>query len=221
VTSYRRSGLPTTESVREITSLLIREYPDRAPLLDYDSPYHLLIAVILSAQTTDAQVNEVTPILFTRYPRPADLAAASPREVERIVRSTGFFRVKAKSIIGAANAIHRRFDDTVPRSMEDLTSIPGVGGKGANVIRGVVFGLPSIAVDTHLGRVVRRIGLVSTGNADRVERELKQMVPEAIQTDFSMAVNRHGRYCCYSRSPDCERCVIRDFCEWRQSGHKK
>jgi endonuclease-3 len=210
----------TTDEIREITNRLVHEYPDRRPLLDYTTPYQLLISVILSAQTTDAQVNQVTPILFTRYPTPGDLARADQADVEAIIHSTGFFRSKAKHIIGAAAAIHGRFGDAVPRSMEELTSIPGLGRKGANVMQGVVFGMPSIAVDTHLMRVSRRIGLVSAKDPARIERELKAIVPESIQTDFSMSINRHGRYCCYARSPDCSRCAIRRMCQWPQKSRR-
>ena len=198
--------------ITRITKRLCEVYPDRRPLLQYQSPFQLLISVILSAQTTDAQVNTVTPALFHAYPTPADLAGATQTDMEALVHSTGFYRNKARNVIGAARAIHTRFGDSVPQSMGDLTSIPGVGRKTANVIRGVVFGEPSIVVDTHLTRVSNRLGLVNTKNPDVIERELRALVPELIQTDFSMGVNLHGRARCFARDPDCENCEIRPLC---------
>lgn len=191
---------------------LKRVYPDRRPLLEYNSPFELLISVILSAQTTDAQVNLVTPELFTRYPGPRELAAANQEEVERIVHSTGFFRSKARNIIAAAHVVQDRFGGSVPEEMNDLVSIPGVGRKSANVIRGVVYGQPSVVVDTHLTRVCNRLGFVSGKNPDIIERELRALLPEDSQTDFSMGVNLHGRARCFARKPDCAGCEIRRFC---------
>jgi len=205
---------PSRRRVVEITDLLKAEYPDRRPLLDFSSPYQLTIAVILSAQTTDAQVNMVTPELFRLYPTPESLASAKPAAIEKVIHSTGFFRNKTKNVIGAAEAIQNRFSGRVPDSMDDLVSIPGMGRKSANVIRGAVFGKPSIAVDTHLIRVSNRLGLVNGKNPVVIERELRVLVPEAIQTDFSMAVNRHGRSRCLARKPDCARCEIRDLCPY-------
>ena len=209
----------TAEADRAIavTNRLRKIYPDRRPLLEYSSPFELLISVILSAQTTDNQVNEVTPALFNQYPTPASLAAADRLDVEQLVHSTGFFRNKARNIIGAARAIHNRYGDQVPREMDDLVSIPGVGRKSANVIRGVVFGLPSIVVDTHLTRVSNRLGLATGKNPDIIERELRRIVAEEYQTDFSMGVNLHGRARCFARKPDCSACEIREFCP--SAGH--
>ncbi|TFH03986.1 MAG: endonuclease III [Spirochaetales bacterium] len=200
------------ERSSQITERLVAIYPDRRPLLVFESPYQLVIAVILSAQTTDAQVNVVTPGLFARFPTPGALAGAPQREIEKIVHSTGFYRTKARNIIAAAKAIHERFGDGVPELMEDLTSIPGVGRKSANVVRGVVYGLPSIVVDTHLSRVTNRLGLVSESNPAKIEQLLRKVVPEDVQTDFSMGINLHGRYCCSARKPDCQGCVLRDLC---------
>ena len=203
-----------TERATEITNRLRKVYPDRRPLLNYASAYELVISVILSAQTTDAQVNLVTPELFSRYPQPADLASASHQEVEEIVHSTGFYRNKAKNIIGAAQAISERFGGEVPSTMEELVSIPGMGRKSANVIQGVIHGLPSIVVDTHLMRVTNRLGLVSGKNPQKIERELKEIVLPGDQTDFSMTVNFHGRYRCFARKPDCAGCELFDLCGW-------
>jgi endonuclease III len=203
-----------SERVITITARLCKAYPDRAPLLTFSSPYELAIAVILSAQTTDAQVNRVTPGLFARFPTAATLADADQGEIESIVRSTGFYRNKAKNIIGAARVIRDEFGNQLPESMEDLTSIPGMGRKSANVIRGVVFGEPSIVVDTHLTRVSNRLGLVNSRNPAVIERELKGVVPPEIQTDFSMSINLHGRYRCLARTPDCRNCELRDLCPY-------
>jgi len=203
------------ERAEAITRRLRKIYPDRRPLLEYTTPYELLISVILSAQTTDNQVNRVTPELFGRYATPVDLAGADQESVESIVHSTGFYRSKARNIIGAAHVIHERFGDTVPEEMTDLLSIPGVGRKSANVIRGVVYGHPSIVVDTHLTRVCNRLGFVTGRNPDVIERELRALVPDRDQTDFSMGVNLHGRARCHARRPDCGSCEIRRFCPFQ------
>ena len=200
-----------------VTGKLCRIYPDRRPLLTYASPFQLAIAVILSAQTTDAQVNVVTPELFDLYPDPAALAAAQVIDVERIVHSTGFYRTKARNIVAAAARIHTEYRDELPQSFKDLTSIPGMGRKSANVIRGVVFGLPSIVVDTHLSRVTRRLGFVETDNPARIEAQLREIVPEQMQTDFSMAINLHGRACCQARNPQCAECVVASRCRFAEN----
>ncbi len=197
---------------------LLKAYPDARTLLEHGSCYQLLIAVILSSQTTDAQVNLVTPVLFRRYPLPADLAAADLAEVEEIVRSTGFFRVKAHHIIGTAAALCKRFDSTVPSSMEELLSLPGLGRKGANVIAGTCFGAPAVIVDTHFGRVVRRIGMTGRKNPEQVERELRSIIPVEKQTHFSMAANLHGRDTCHARAPRCTLCVVRRWCDFFHAG---
>ena len=208
----------TARRVVEITEHLIAVYPDRRPLLTFESPYQLMIAVILSAQTTDVRVNTVTPKLFRLYPTPVSLALAEQAEIEKLVHSTGFFRNKARNIIGAAAAVQNRFHGEVPELMDDLVSIPGMGRKSANVIRGAVFGKPAIAVDTHLTRVSTRLGLVNGKNPVTIEHELRALVPEAIQTDFSMAVNLHGRYRCYARKPDCADCEVRTLCPYPGMG---
>lgn len=203
-----------TERAQAVTRTLTSVYPDRRPLLTYSDPFQLTIAVILSAQTTDAQVNLVTPELFARYPRPGDLAAADVSDVEGLVHSTGFYRNKAKNIVAAAAAIERCFGGRVPSTMDELVAIPGMGRKSANVILGVVYGKPAIVVDTHLTRVTNRLGFVSGSNPAKIERELKAIVPPEIQTDFSMAVNLHGRRRCYARKPDCAGCEVFELCGW-------
>ncbi|MFW5789195.1 MAG: endonuclease III [Spirochaetota bacterium] len=207
-----------TQRATAVTEVLRDVYPDRRPLLRYSSAYELVIAVILSAQTTDTQVNLVTPELFSRYPTPADLAQATIDDVERIVHSTGFYRNKAKNTIAAAATIEREFGGSVPATMEELVRIPGVGRKSANVILGVVYGEPAIVVDTHLTRVASRLGFVDGKNPQKIERELRAIVPAGLQTDFSMAVNLHGRYRCYARKPDCAACEIYCLCRWPERG---
>jgi endonuclease-3 len=206
-----------SERAAAITEILNDEYPNRQPLLVYRSSFELVISVILSAQTTDAQVNKATPALFAAYPTPDALAAAPVGEVEQLVRSTGFYRNKARNIVAAAGVIEERFGGKIPESMEELVTIPGMGRKSANVIRGVVYGKPSIVVDTHLTRVTNRIGLVSGKNPAKLERDLKEIVPEEMQTDFSMAVNLHGRAVCTARNPACDRCAIRELCDYGSS----
>ncbi len=206
-----------TQRATAVTERLNEVYPDRSPLLNYTSAFELMVAVILSAQTTDAQVNRVTPELFSRFPSPQALAAAELPEVEAIVHSTGFYRNKAKNIVAAARAVHELHADVVPSSMEELVTIPGMGRKSANVILGVIHGEPSIVVDTHLTRVTNRLGFVSGKNPVKIERDLRVVVPVELQTDFSMAVNLHGRYRCFARKPDCGGCELADLCPWPDS----
>ncbi|MFP4374854.1 MAG: endonuclease III [Spirochaetaceae bacterium] len=187
-------------------------YPEKKPLLEYSSPFELLIAVILSAQTTDSQVNRVTPELFRRFPTPDALAAAEPAEIESIIFSTGFYRAKARNIRAAAKALVEEYGGELPCGMDELTGMPGVGRKTANVVLGVLCGRPSIVVDTHFGRVVRRIGLTAAAQPSRVERELVAIVPPDIRTDLSMTLNFHGRYVCTARKPACYRCPVSDLC---------
>ncbi len=199
---------------------LAEEYPGSATelcALRHDSLYQLLAATILSAQTTDARVNQVTPALFERYPTPADLAEADPTELECLIHSTGFFRSKAKSLIGMARAIEERFDGEVPSAMEDLVTIPGVGRKTANVVRSVGLGLSGIAVDTHVGRLSRRLGLTAEHDPVKVEADLNAMVPAAEQGGLSLRLILLGRNVCLSRRPRCEVCVLADLCPSSQA----
>ena len=191
---------------------LIEEYPEARCELDHDSPYQLLVATILSAQCTDARVNTVTPALFARYPTPEDLAEAEPAELERLIHSTGFFRNKAKSLLGMANALVERHHGEVPTAMKDLAALPGVGRKTANVVRSVAFDLPGLPVDTHVGRISRLLGLTTETDAVKVEYELNAMVPAAERGRFSLRLILHGRRVCIARRPRCEDCVLNDFC---------
>ena len=192
--------------------LLADEYPEAECELDFTSPYELLVATILSAQTTDQRVNMVTPALFRRYPGPEDLAGADAEELEEIVRSTGFFRSKAKNLMGMAAALVERFDAEVPATMEELVSLPGVGRKTANVVLSVAMGVPGLPVDTHVGRLSRRLGLTTETDPVAVERELCAMVPAAEWGELSLRLILHGRRVCSARSPRCEDCVLADFC---------
>lgn len=194
---------------------LAQEYPGTAVdlcELDHRSPFELLAATILSAQCTDARVNMVTPTLFARYPTPEDLAVADPGEVEEIIRSTGFYKNKTKSLIGMANALVDRFGGEVPTSMRDWVTVPGVGRKTANVVRSVAQGLPGLPVDTHVLRLSHRLGLTEETDPVKVELALNPMVPAAERGQFSLRVILHGRRVCPARSPRCEECVLADFC---------
>ncbi len=180
--------------------------------LDHRDPFELLAATILSAQCTDARVNLVTPALFARYPTPEDLAVAEAGEVEEIIRSTGFYKNKAKSLVGMANALVDRFGGEVPTRMSDWVTVPGVGRKTANVVRSVAQGLPGLPVDTHVLRLAHRLDLTTETDPVRVERVLDPMVPAAERGRFSLRVILHGRRVCTARAPACERCVLADFC---------
>jgi endonuclease-3 len=194
---------------------LALEYPGTAEELcelDHRNAFELVTATIMSAQTTDVRVNMVTPHLFARYPDATALAAADPLEVEEIIRSTGFYRNKAKSIIGMANALNDRFGGEVPTSMEDWVTVPGVGRKTANVVRSVAQGLPGLPVDTHVLRLSHRLQLTSETDPVKVERALDPMVPAAERGVFSLRVILHGRRVCFARKPACDACVLADFC---------
>lgn len=205
---------------REAVARLAAEYPGTAAelcALRHENAFQLLTATILSAQTTDARVNQVTPALFDRYPTPADLAAADPGAVESIIHSTGFFRAKAKSIMGMARALEDRFDGEVPSAMADLVTLPGVGRKTANVVRSVGLGLPGLPVDTHVLRLSRRLGLTAESDPVKVEADLDAMVPAAGRGALSLRLILHGRQVCVARKPRCDVCVLADFCPSSQA----
>ena len=197
---------------REANRRLTDEYPDAECELTHGSPYELLAATILSAQCTDKRINMVTPVLFARYPTPWDLAEAIPSELEEIVRSTGFYANKARSLLGMAQRLVEVYDGEVPGAMADLTSLPGVGRKTANVVRSVALGLPGLPVDTHVGRLSRRLGLTEETDPVKVEYELNPMIAADDRGDFSMRLILHGRRVCPSRKPRCGECVLNDFC---------
>jgi endonuclease-3 len=191
---------------------LNRLHPDTTPMLTFRNAFELLIAVILSAQCTDAKVNEVTPVLFRAFPDAAALGSASVAVVEKIVYPTGFYREKAAHITETARRLHADFGDEVPMGMEELTSLPGVGRKTANVVRGQIAGLPAVIVDTHFKRVTRRLGLTEETEPLKIERDLLAWIPESLQYPFSMSANRHGRAYCHARNPRCGDCPVQKQC---------
>ncbi len=192
---------------------LKRAYPDAHCELDHDGAYQLLAATILSAQCTDKRVNLVTPELFSRYADPSDLAAADPREVEGIIKPTGFFRNKTKSLLGMASALVERFGGRVPATLDELITIPGVGRKTANVVLGDAFGTPEgIVVDTHVGRLSRRLGFTRETDPVKVERVLMKLFPRKNWTMLSHLLIFHGRRICLARRPKCAECVLNDIC---------
>ena len=182
------------------------------------SPWELLVATILSAQRTDQRVNQVTPSLFLRYRQPAELAAANLPELEQIIRSTGFFKNKARHLVACGKAVTERFGEQVPHTMDELITLPGVGRKTANVILGNAFGQPSIVVDTHVKRVAKRLGLTRSDNPDVVEQDLQQLVPKPQWTAVSQRLLLHGRYICLARKPQCRACPIYRHCPWKEKG---
>jgi len=200
---------------RVVADRLAREYPGTATqlcALDHTNAFELLVATILSAQTTDERVNMVTPSLFARYPSAADLAAAEPAELEEMIRSTGFFRSKAKSLIGMATGLVDRFGGEVPARLSDLDSLPGVGRKTGNVVRSVAMDLPGLPVDTHVLRLSKRLGLTTQNDPVKVELELNPMIRQEERGALSLRLILHGRQVCKARRPRCDACVLADIC---------
>ena len=195
-----------------IAQRLAVEYPEAVCELDHRNPFELLAATILSAQTTDARVNLVTPELFARYPDAAALALADPGAVEEIVRSAGFYQTKARNLIAMARALVERFDAQVPTALEDLVSLAGVGRKTANVVRSVAFKLPGLPVDTHVGRLSRKLGLTTQEDPVKVEAELGRYLQPALWGDFSLRLILHGRRVCAAKKPLCGECALQDVC---------
>ena len=196
----------------DVLRLLKREYPVAICELTHESAFQLLAATILSAQCTDVRVNMVTPALFDSYPTSERLAVADVAHVEQLVRSTGFYQTKAKNLIGMASQVMSRFGGEVPREIEDLVTLPGVGRKTANVLRSVVFGLPGLPVDTHVGRLSRRLGLTKLEDPVKVEYELNAMLPPPEWGEFSLRLILHGRRVCDARKPRCEECLLESLC---------
>lgn len=202
------------DRARQILQLLQKQYPDARCMLDHRNAYELLMATILAAQCTDAKVNEVTPTLFAEYPDARALACANEATLEKLVRPTGFFRQKSKSLLSCAKEIIERFDGKVPDCMEELTSLRGVGRKTANVVLGECYGCPGIIVDTHFKRVTNLIGLTRQSDPDKIELELNELVPRKDRTIFSHVITFHGRAVCIARKPKCPQCVIRALCDY-------
>ena len=201
-----------TQRFHTILAVLGEEYRDAPSLLHYRSPFELLIAVILSAQTTDEAVNRTLPELFGRFPTPEALADADPSEVEGIIHSLGFFRQKTKSIIGTARAVAEDHGGRVPDTMEQLVRLPGVGRKSAGVVLLHVYEKPAIIVDTHFGRVVRRLGFSNVKDPARLERDVAAVLPRDEWNSASMRLNYHGRRYCFARRPDCDGCPVAPHC---------
>src|SRR6267378_2696847 len=211
-----KTKVATTERkarARKILARLKREYPDATSALNHSNALELLVATILSAQCTDARVNMVTPHLFAKYKSAAAYAAADPKVFEREIQSTGFFRNKTKSILGMAQALMERHGGQVPDTMEELTRLPGVGRKTANVVLGTWFGKnEGVVVDTHVHRITRLLRLTRQDTPEKIERDLMQLLPRDQWTVFSHLLILHGRKVCIARRPRCEECVVSDLC---------
>lgn len=188
------------------------EYPDAECELDYENAFQLLAATILSAQATDVSVNKATPDLFKRFPNPEELSVANVEEVETYINSIGLFRGKAKNLVGMAQRLVEEFDGQVPESMGDLVSLPGVGRKTANVVRSVALGLPGLPVDTHVGRLARRLAITEENDPVKIELALNPMLPAQERGEFSLRVILHGRRVCFARKPNCDECALNYFC---------
>jgi endonuclease-3 len=199
--------------VEEVIARLKSAYPEARTALDWSNPLELLVATILSAQTTDVRVNAVTPTLFAKYPTAAHYAGADPAELEEDIRPTGFFRNKAKSLRGMARALVDDHGGEVPQTMNELVALPGVGRKTANVVLGNAFGIDEgVVVDTHVRRLSKRLGFTTQHDPEKIERDLMQTVPKRDWTVFSHLLILHGRSVCKARKPACEDCVVNDLC---------
>lgn len=202
--------------VLEMIKRLKKKFPDAQIELNFKNPIELLVAVILSAQCTDKRVNLVTPVLFKKYKTVKDYAKANVKTFEKEIHSTGFYRAKAKSIIGACREIVKRFGGKVPNQMEDLVTLPGVGRKTANVILGNVYGIPGIVVDTHMKRIANRLKLTNHEDPVKIEFELNDVIPKKEWTLFSHLIIWHGRRTCFARKPNCADCLVNDLCPSRE-----
>jgi endonuclease-3 len=205
---------PFVEMASRLLKLLDEEIPNPRVALHYKTPLQLLMATILSAQCTDERVNQVTKGLFARYRTAQDYANADQAVLEKEVRSTGFYKAKTRSLIRCGQALVGRFGGEVPRTMEELVTLPGVGRKTANVILGNCFGVPSVVVDTHVTRVTQRLGLVDTDNAEKIEIALQRVLPQASWTKGSHQLLLHGRHICKARAPQCSECRLYELCPW-------
>jgi endonuclease-3 len=209
----RESAAARAARAERICERLAEAYPDASCSLDFRSPFELVVATILSAQCTDRRVNMVTVELFRRWPSPARMAAAPPAALEEVIRTTGFFRAKAKNVLGCCQALVERHGGEVPRTLPELVKLPGVGRKTANVVLGSAFGIPSgVVVDTHVGRIARRLGLTRQADAVRAERDLIACLPESRWIEFSHRLIALGRAVCTARKPRCEACPLADLC---------
>src|ERR1700758_447522 len=212
VTAPPPSHTALVRRARRIARELAVLYPDVYTELNFSTPLELLVATILSAQTTDKRVNMVTPILFSRYPTAADYASADRDELEKIIQSTGFYHAKATSLIGLGQALCDRFGGEVPPRLKDLVTLPGVGRKTANVVLGNAFGIPGITVDTHFGRLARRFGWTTSDDPIKVEAEVGELIPKKDWGLLSHRLIWHGRRICHARKPACGACPVADWC---------
>jgi endonuclease-3 len=208
--------MQAAEKIGPILALLDRTYPDAHVTLDFTNPLEMLVATVLSAQCTDVRVNQVTPALFARYRSAADYAKAPLEELEEMIRSTGFFHNKAKSIKALSQELVEKYEGKVPASLDDLVKLPGIGRKTANVVLGNAFGIPGIFVDTHLGRVSQRLGLTNQKDPVKIEFDLMPLVPKEHWVKFSHQMIQHGRQICHSRSPKCDICPLLPYCDYGQ-----
>ncbi len=218
------SGESLKRKARRISLVLKVNYPGDAVslcALEFDTPFQLLVATVLSAQCTDERVNSVTPVLFEKYPDAKSMAQAEVSSVEKIVYPTGFFRAKAGNLVGLATALESDHGGIVPRSMEDLVKLPGVGRKTANVVRSVGFGLPGLPVDTHVKRLTNRIGLTSSSDPVKIEKEISGLVPPSELGALSLRLILHGRAVCTARAPNCTHCVIKADCVFGMTNYGK
>jgi endonuclease-3 len=208
-----RESLPEKKvRAKVINRQLSKSYPNVRCELDYKNAFQLLVATVLSAQCTDKRVNQTTPALFKKYPNQQKMAKADLKEIQKIVKSTGFFRAKAKNIKNLSTIIFEQFDGNVPSNLEDLITLPGVGRKTANVVLGHAFGIPGITVDTHFGRLSRRFGWSKQNNPVKVEFEVGELIPEKEWTNLSQRMIWHGRRVCHSRKPACGACALAKLC---------
>jgi endonuclease-3 len=208
-----RKSLPENKvKAKAIYRQLTKSYPNVRCELDYNSAFQLLVATVLSAQCTDKRVNQTTPALFKKYPNPKKMAKADLKDIQRLVKSTGFFRAKAKNIKGLSIKIMEEFDGDVPSNLDDLITLPGVGRKTANVVLGHAFGIPGITVDTHFGRLSRRFGWSKQNDPVKVEFEVGELIPEKEWTNLSQRMIWHGRRVCHSRKPACGACPLAKLC---------
>ena len=208
-----RKSLPEKKiRAKAIYRQLTKNYPNVRCELDYNSAFQLLVATVLSAQCTDKRVNQTTPALFKKYPNPKKMAKADLIDIQRLVKSTGFYRAKAKNIKTLSNKIMEEFDGDVPSNLDDLITLPGVGRKTANVVLGHAFGIPGITVDTHFGRLSRRFGWSKQSDPVKVEFEVGELIPEKEWTNLSQRMIWHGRRVCHSRKPACGACPLAKLC---------
>ncbi|HLG21643.1 MAG TPA: endonuclease III [Candidatus Manganitrophaceae bacterium] len=207
-----KEGKQEAARVAEILRRLEKQFPNAETELAHENPFQLLAATILSAQCTDARVNEVTPKLFRKYPAPGDLMKADRETLESIIRSTGFYKSKSNSLIGCSKELVERFGGVVPQTLDELVTLPGVGRKTANVILGSAFGKPAVIVDTHVRRVANRLKLTRSDDPDRIEEDLSRLIPVEKWTAGSHRILLHGRYICVARNPHCLECPLFDLC---------